>query len=57
MKQPLPVIIEDMIDKATNKSVHPEQRQHYVKTLSDISKACENAVQQYENGRKGCNNS
>lgn len=52
MRQPLPVIIEDLIDKATNRSVHPEQRQHYVKTLDDIRQACNEAIRQYENERK-----
>lgn len=52
MKQPLPVIIENLIDNATNKSMHPEQRQHYVKTLDDIRKACSEAIRQYENERR-----
>jgi hypothetical protein len=52
MKQPLPVIIEDLIIKVTNKNTHPEQRQHYVKTLDDIRKACNEAIRQYENERK-----
>lgn len=44
----LPVIIEDLIKKVTDDKMHPEQRQHYAKTLRDIVAACNAALVKYE---------
>lgn len=48
----IPVIIEDLIVKATDKNTHPEKRQHYVTTLIRIQKSIEVAIADYENERK-----
>lgn len=44
----LPVIIEDLIKKVTDTTKHPEQRQHYVATLTNIIKAAQAALDQFE---------
>lgn len=44
----LPVIIEDLIKKVTDSRLHPEQRQHYVTTLTTIRHACDKALREYE---------
>lgn len=49
---PLPVIIENLIQKVTNKSMHPEQRQHYAKTLEDIIEQSTKALRQWEKDYK-----
>lgn len=48
MKQPLPVIIEDLIKKVTDTKQHPEQRQHYAKTLKSIVDEGSKAYKQWE---------
>lgn len=53
MKTILPVIIEDLIKNVTDPKKHYEQRQHYAKTLKDISDAANNALKIYESHRKG----
>lgn len=47
MKPILPVIVEDLIRKVTDENLHPEQRQHYVKTLEDIKDAADKAISKY----------
>jgi hypothetical protein len=51
MKPMLPVMVEDLIKKATDSSTHPERRQHYVKTLKDIRDAADDAIKKYETDR------
>lgn len=48
MKPALPVIVEDLISKVTNEKAHPEQRQHYAKTLEDIVAESQKALKKYE---------
>lgn len=48
MKQPLPVIIEDLIAKVSNSNLHPEQRQHYAGTLKSIIDESTKAYKQWE---------
>jgi superoxide dismutase len=48
MKPALPVIVEDLISKVTNSKMHPEQRQHYAKTLEDIVAEAQKALKTYE---------
>jgi hypothetical protein len=44
----LPVIIEDLIRKLTDTSVHKEQRQFYYSTLVMIRKQIDRAIAIYE---------
>ena len=46
--QPLPVIIEQLIQKVTDKGVHPEQRQHYANSLKNIIEQGDKAYKQWE---------
>ena len=48
----LPVLIEDMIKKVADKNLHPEQRQHWANTLSDIVEEAQKALKTYETHRK-----
>lgn len=48
MQQPLPVIIENLIEKVTNAKMHPEQRQHYAGTLKNIIDESTKAYMQWE---------
>lgn len=52
MKPVLPVIVEDLISNVTNSNLHPEQRQHYAKTLEDIVSESQKALKTYETHRK-----
>jgi len=47
----LPVIVEDLISKVTSDNIHPNQKQHYAKTLEDIVKASQKALNTYETQR------
>lgn len=49
--KPIPVLIEDMIKKVNDKSTHPEQRQHYAKTLEHIIEEAQRAVNNYDRER------
>lgn len=51
MKPYLPIIVEDLILKVTNPKTHPEQRQHYAKTLQDIVAEAQKALKTYETHR------
>lgn len=44
----LPVIIEDLIARVSNKKVHPEKRQFEAVTLRKIKEACEKALDAYD---------
>lgn len=44
----IPVIIEDLINKITDKNLHPNQKQHYAGTLYNIREQVEKALKQYE---------
>ena len=50
--KPVPVIIEDIIDKVTNKNLHPDQKQHYVTTLQNVVEEAQKALVSYELHRK-----
>lgn len=52
MKPMIPVIVEDLINKVNSNSLHPEQKQHYVKTLEDIRNAADEAIKNYDKQRK-----
>mgnify|MGYP001095614269 CR=1 FL=1 len=52
MRPVLPVIIEDLISKVTNKNTHVEQRQHYATTLKTIVEESQKALEVYETHRK-----
>jgi len=52
MSTGLPVVIADMIEKVTNKNVHPEQRQHYASTLNTIVEEAQKALKIYEGHRR-----
>jgi hypothetical protein len=44
----LPVVIEDIITKVTDKTKHVETRQHYAATLRNIIEKSQNALDEYE---------
>ena len=44
----IPVIIEDLIQKITDKSIHPEKKQHYAGTLYKIREEVDKAIKKYE---------
>lgn len=52
MNTGLPVVIADMIDKVSNQNIHPEQRQHYARTLEVIIEQAQKALKVYEMHRK-----
>lgn len=45
---PLPILIEDMIRKVTDKTQNVENRQHYATTLRNIQEAACKALAQYD---------
>lgn len=47
MRQPLPVIIEDMIKVVTNPNVPEDDKQFYVSGLQNIRRACDDALLTY----------
>lgn len=44
----IPVIIQDLIDKVTDKGLHPEKRQHYADTLKRIVESANKALNQFD---------
>ena len=44
----IPAMIEDLINKVSDKKVHYEKRQFYYATLLDIKAAVDKAIQDYE---------
>lgn len=44
----LPVIIQDLILKVTDKNLHPEKRQHFADTLRKIVKEGEKALDKFD---------
>ena len=47
----IPVIIEDLISKVTDKNLRSDQKQHYAGTLYNIREQVEKALKQYETER------
>lgn len=47
----IPVIIEDLISKITDKNLRPDQKQHYAGTLYNIRDQVEKALKKYETER------
>lgn len=47
----LPIIIEDLIGKINDKSTHPEKRQFYFTTLTNIKTSVDKALKDYETER------
>lgn len=47
----IPVIIEDLIKKVTDKNIHPDHKQHYAGTLYNIREQVEAALKKYETER------
>lgn len=47
----IPVIIEDLIGKVTDKNLHSDKKQHYANTLYDIREQVDRALKQYETER------
>ena len=52
MKPVLPVILEQYIAKVTDSKTHPNNRQHYAATLSNIIDEAQEALKIYEAHRK-----
>lgn len=44
----VPQVIEEYVEKVTNKRSHPETRQFYYKTLRDIQAMVSKAIGEYE---------
>lgn len=44
----IPVIIEDLIEKVTNKNLRGDQKQHYANTLYKIREEIDKAIKKYE---------
>lgn len=51
MQRPIPVIVEDLINKVISQAIHYEQKQHYVRTLEDIRDEADKAIKIYEKQR------
>lgn len=52
----LPVMIEELIRKVNDTSIHPDKRQHYAKTLRDIAEAVDQSLKRYEVEKNFSNN-
>lgn len=48
----VPQMIQEYVEKVTNKKAHPETRQFYYTTLRDIQLAVEKAIKSYESETK-----
>ena len=48
----LPVIIEDLIRKVLDKTSHPEQKQFYAASLSNIVKEAQKALDKFYSEKK-----